>query len=240
MMRLLARLVVIVLLFFTSNVHAQELKITGLERQNDNIIIHYDLRDSIPDRVYTINLYASVDDYINPLSEVSGNIGLEVKPGGKRKIIWNAKEELGDAFSGDVSLEMRGRIYIPFIRLDGFGDYKKFKRKKVYKITWAGGRGDQVLNFNVYKGDRKVTAFPNIANVGEYNLKFENIKSGRKYYFKIEDSKNKDDVIITETFKIKAKVPFALKAISTLAVAYVIYVFWPEPDPDPIPEPIKP
>ncbi|MEM1405300.1 MAG: hypothetical protein AAGG59_00885 [Bacteroidota bacterium] len=203
-------------------VEAQVFNIERIERDGGNVILYYDLFDSVSNRSYTINIYSSLDNFINPLTEVSGDLGLEIRPGGNRKIVWNAQKELGDDFNQAVSLEVRGRIYIPFVRLDGFGDFQKFKRNKEYKITWTGGRGNQILNFNLYKGDKKVTAFPNVANVGEYDLKFENIKPGGNYYFKIEDSRNKDDVVVTETFKIKRKTPLLLKIVPIMAGAWFI------------------
>ena len=221
---------------------AQDFTITKVERDLNNVVIYYDLLDSINNRSYTINVYASLDNYINPLTEISGDLGLDVQPGGNRKIVWNAQKELGDDFIGDVSLEVRGRIYIPFVRLDGFEDFKKFKRGKRYKITWTGGRGNQVLNFNLYKGDKKVTVFPNVANVGEYNLKFENVKPGGDYYFKIEDSRNKDDVVLTEKFKISRKTPLLLKIIPIAAGAFVISTLGGDSSAEnpSIPDPIGP
>jgi len=221
---------------------AQDFIINKIERTGSDVVIHYDLLDSITNRSYTINVYASTDNYINPLAEVSGDIGLEIKPGGNRKITWNAQKELGDDFNGTLSLEVRGRIYIPFVRLDGFDDFKIFKRNKDYKITWTGGRGNQVLNFNLYKGDEKITVFPNVANVGEYNLKFEQVKPGKGYYFKIEDNRNKDDVVLTETFFIKRKVPLLLKVVPLLAIGFVLSTLSSDGDggDNSIPDPISP
>jgi len=201
---------------------AQVFVITKTERQGDNIILHYDLSDTVANRAYTINVYSSMDNYINPLTKVTGDVGLEVKPGGNRKITWNASEELGADFNGDLALEIRGKIYIPFVKLDGFDDYKKFKRLRNYKITWTGGRGNSVLNFDLYRGEKKVTSFPNIANVGQYTLRFDgNVRPGKNYRLKVSDAKNKDDVVWTEKFKVKRKTPLLLKMLPMLGVGYL-------------------
>lgn len=50
---------------------AQVFTITKTERQGDNLILYYGLLDSINNRAYTINVYSSSDNYINPLSKVS-------------------------------------------------------------------------------------------------------------------------------------------------------------------------
>jgi len=202
--------------------NAQVFVIAKAERQGDNIVLYYELTDSINNRAYTINVYTSLDNYINPLTRVTGDVGLEIKPGGNRKIIWNAKEELGASFDGEVALEVRGKIYIPFVKLDGFGDYQKFKRLRNYKITWTGGRGNSVLNFDLYRGEKKITTFPNIANVGQYTLRLDgNVRPGKNYRLKVSDAKNKDDVVWTENFTIKRKTPLLLKMLPILGVGYL-------------------
>lgn len=208
--------------FLSALSYAQNFTIIKAERQGDNLIVYYDLLDSITNRTYTINVYNSLDNFINPLTKISGDLGLEVKPGGNRKIVWRAKEELGAEFTGDLSLEVRGKIYIPFVKLDGFDDYKKFKRQRDYKITWTGGRGNSVLNFDLYRGEKKITTFPNIANVGQYTLKFDaNVRPGSNYKLKVSDAKNKDDVIWTDKFRIKRKTPLLIKIIPFVAIGAV-------------------
>lgn len=222
--------------------YSQTFTIDKFERAGDDLIIYYSLTDTINNRAYTINLYSSLDNYINPLTKVSGDIGLEVKPGGNRKIIWHAKEELGATFSGSVAVEVRGKLYIPFVKLDSFEDYKKFKRKKDYKITWTGGRGNQVLNFDLYRGDKKITTYPNIANVGNYTLRFEDVRPGKNYTLKITDIKNKDDLVITEPFRISRKTPLVIKALPVLGLAFVISQLpaWLDSGEDDIVDPITP
>lgn len=233
-------LVVGVVLGVFIRIQAQVCTITRIERVADNVVLHYDLVDTIQNRSYTINLYSSVDNYTAPLQKVTGDVGLEIKPGANKKITWSAAEDLGAAFNGEVALEVRGKIYIPFVKLDGFNDYKKFKRNKTYKITWTGGRGNTVLNFDLYRGTKKVTSYPNIANVGYTNLKFENVKPGKNYWLKISDSKNKDDVVYSAPFKIRAKVPLLVKLIPIGAIGYLIYSLSDDAGSDDIVDPPTP
>jgi len=212
---------------------AQDFTIIRVERSGANLMLYYNLIDSVRNRVYTVNLYSSADNYTSPLQKVTGDIGLEVKPGVNRKIIWSAKEELGSSFTGDVGLEVRGKVYIPFVKLDGFDDYKKFKRNRNYTITWTGGRGNSVLNFDLYRGETLIKAYPNIANVGYHTLKFQGIKPGKNYRLKISDSKNKDDVVNSAPFKIRAKVPILVKLLPIAALGYLISTIEPTPEGDP-------
>ncbi|MFM8349175.1 MAG: hypothetical protein ACKOAR_14125 [Bacteroidota bacterium] len=223
-------------LLCTSAAQAQQFVIDRMEQAGDDLIIHYNLSDSVSGRSYTVNLYSSTDSYINPLTKVTGDLGLEVKPGGNRQIIWHAREELGATFRGAVSLEVRGKVYIPFVKMDGLKDYRRFKLRKTYRITWTGGRENQVLNFDLYKGERKVSTFDNIANVGRYDLRFDNVKPGRGYRFRISDVRNKDELVITDTFALRRKVPLLLKMVPLAAIALV----WPKPGEEPIADPVKP
>lgn len=199
-----------IVLSFIAN--AQEVTITQVELQaNGDVLVHYNLQDERLDRKYSLYLYTSADNFIQPLEKVTGDVGVDLSVGGNKKVIWHAKEELGETFKGGVSLELKGSIYVPFIALDGFDDYKVFKRGKPYDITWTGGRGDNVLNFELYRGDDKVKVLEERPNVGNTTIVIPtDVKPGR-YKFKISDSRNKDEVVYTLDFRVKRKVPLVMK-----------------------------
>jgi hypothetical protein len=212
--------------------HSQDFAITQFELAGDKLIISYNLIDTAKGRRYTVAAYSSRDNYLSPLQKVTGDAGLEIAPGVNKKIIWNAKEEFGAEFSGRVSVEIRGRMYVPFVKLTDFADYKVRKRGVPFVVTWTGGTRQNVLHFDLYKGDTKVWTQPGVGNTGHYELTIPtNVKPGSGYRFKISDSKNKDDVVYTEVFTIKRKVPLLLKAIPVVAVGAVAYiVLKPKPE----------
>jgi hypothetical protein len=221
--------------------HAQEFSMKTVELAGEKLILHYDLSDSVKNRFYTITLYSSKDNFLNPLEKVTGDIGIEVKPGANNKIIWSAKDELGASFQGGVSLEIRGKVYIPFVRLTGFEDYKSVKRGKPIVVTWSGGTRQNILNFELYKGDEKIWVQPSVANTGNYELKIPtNVKPGHGYRFRISDSKNKDEVVFTTPFTIKRKVPLGLKVLPVAAVGTVIYLLLGKSADNAIPDPLTP
>jgi hypothetical protein len=170
-------------------------------------------------------------------------VGLEVKPGNNNKFSWDAKAELGENFSGSVSLEIRGKLYIPFVRFGGFDEYKAIKRLKPYEITWSGGTPQNILNFDLYRGEKKVMTFPNIANVGHYKLTLpKDVKPGKDYRLRISDTKNKDEVVYTGAFIVKRKTPLLLKILPVLALGYAATLLGGGGDSGPgnIPDPIVP
>lgn len=196
---------------------AQVLNVKSMEVNVDNLVIYYSLSDTVAGRDYTINLYASRDNYVNPLTQLSGDYGLAIKPGNDKKLIWNAKKELGEDFEGTVAVEVRARVYVPFILFDSFD---KIKRGKHKEVTWRGGTKQNILNFELYNSKGKqVAVIPNVSNSGHTRLYIPtDVKTGKDYRFRIVDSKNKDQIVYTETFSVKRKVPLVLLVAGVAAV----------------------
>jgi hypothetical protein len=205
---------------------SQDFSVQRIESSQGKINIYYDLLDSVAGRSYTLNVYSSKDNFLAPLTQVEGDAGLEVKPGAKKKIVWNAVNELGPEFDGKISLEVRGKVYVPFVRFERFEEYKALKRGRTYSINWTGGSTQNILHFELYKGNKKVGVnFTDVANTGKYKMVLPtNVKPGSNYRFKISDTKNKDEIVYTGDFKIKRKVPLVFKVIPVLAVGAAIYI----------------
>lgn len=214
---------------------AQLFNISKVELDVDKIHIHYNLMDTVKNRNYTIFVYSSNDNYLNPLQKISGDAGINIAPGFNKKITWNAKEELGANFTGSVGLEIRGKLYTPFVRFAGFEDYTARKRGVPFVLNWSGGTRQNVLNIELYKNKQAVWAFPPVGNLGSAEITIpSDVKPGKGYYFKISDSKNKDEVVFTGEFQVKRKIPLALKALPTLVIAgaaYLLYQSLIEPPP---------
>lgn len=208
--------------------NAQDFRIKQVELAGDQLLIFYDLIDTTKNRLYAIHLYSSRDNYITPLTKVQGDITqgsvLAVEPGANKKITWNAKEELGADFEGSVGLEVRGRVYMPFIRLKGFEDYKSIKRGVPFTLTWSGGQTRNIITFDLYRGDTHTKWSEPVTNSGNNTFVIPtNIKPGKNYRFKISDSKNKEDVIYSSEFTIKRKVPLLYKIVPIVVIGGVVY-----------------
>jgi hypothetical protein len=207
-------------LMLTTFVKAQQLEVKRVELKGDEVIVHYALADSVAGRSYSVNLYSSLDTYVNPLTHVAGDFGSEVKPGAQRTITWNAKKELGEAFNDKVSIELRARVFIPFIRFDSF---EKIKRGKLTEVTWRGGTPQNILNFELWRAGKRVEVIPNIPNAQHAKIEIpRNVKAGKNYTFKIVDSKNKDLAIQTAPFAIRPKVPWLIKVLPIVVVGGVV------------------
>lgn len=210
----------------------QEFAIRKMELGAGQVTVHYDLIDTVRDRLYTVYLYSSKDNFIAPLEKVTGDHGLRVKPGMNRKIVWQAKEELGPTFQGDVELEVRGKLYVPFLQVNKFNDVQA--RQREFMIKWSGGNKQSVLNFQLHDANGKlVYVFPNIVNNNEHKITIpRSIKPEKGYYFRIADAKNKDQAVETQAFEIKRKYSIGLKTGVVVAVAGLTYIVWELLDED--------
>ncbi|SMG15195.1 hypothetical protein SAMN05661096_00736 [Marivirga sericea] len=223
-------------LSFISNIaFSQKVEINTVKINGGELEIHYNLVDERIDRSYAISLYTSKDNFIQPMKSVKGDIGIDIVPGNNKVVKWNAKEELGSDFKGDIAVELKGNYYVPFITLEGIQEGREFKRGNKYDIVWSGGRGDNILNFELYRGENLVSSFEKRPNTGKTSLDFPSmVKPGDNYYLKVSDTKNRDDVILTENFSIKRKFPLSLQvaagAVVGAGLVILIQSLIPEPE----------
>lgn len=207
---------IVILISLAGSSAAQNLQVQNVELKGDEIIIYYSLLDSVAGRTFSVNLYSSIDNFVNPLQAVSGDYGVEVKPATQRKLVWNAKKELGESFNAKVAIELRAKVFIPFIRFDSFNS---IKRGKPTEVTWRGGTSQNILNFELWRNGEKILVLPNIPNAQHATITIPaSVKAKKGYVFKIIDNKNKDQAIQTATFQIKPKTQLWLKVLPIVAV----------------------
>src|SRR5262245_5921599 len=89
-------IVVMLGITFSTQVQAKKINIQWVEIAGDKIIVHYDLEDTNPNHEYAINLLSSKDNFVAPLTRVTGDVGNEIKPGVNKKITWDITKELGN------------------------------------------------------------------------------------------------------------------------------------------------
>ncbi|CAN5597928.1 hypothetical protein BH10BAC4_BH10BAC4_12130 [soil metagenome] len=204
-------------MFIAAQSFAQSVTIKNIELAGEKIIVSYDLDDSNPNNEYQLSLYASKDKYSAPLTKVKGDIGDAVKPGADRKVEWNLIEEYG-TYKGKISLEIRGRVFVPFVKLRDFDTSTKYKRGKTYPVAWRPGNTNPI-HIELYRGSQKVSGELNHPNNGEYALSIDSkVQPGKDYRLKITDSKRNDEIVYSEYFTVIPKVPFALKLVPVIAI----------------------
>lgn len=197
---------------------AQTVTISWVEIAGTRIIVHYDLESSNPNHEFSISLFSSKDNFSAPLTKVTGDVGNEIKAGKDKKIIWDVIAELG-SFKGDLELEVRGKIFVPFLRLTGFDASKNYKRGKSYPLVWTSGNMGGQVDIELYDGQTRVTSDRGVANSGKFEWVIPaSVKPGSNYRLKFTNTKEREEVIYTKEFRIVPKMPMAVKALIGLAV----------------------
>jgi hypothetical protein len=211
------------LLLCTATAFAQKVAVKKVELAGEKIIVHYDLEESNPNTEFQIFLYSSQNNFTTALTHVKGDVGSEVRSGPGKKIEWSVREELGP-YKGKLSLEVRGRVYAPFAKLQNFDVSKKYKRGKTYPLSWKIGSSTPI-HIELYKGSERVIGELNHPNNGNYSLSIPSkVKPGSDYRLKFTDSKNSDEVIYSSYFKVGPKVPFLFKVLPVVVVGGVVAV----------------
>ena len=204
-------------LFVVTPAFCQKVQINKVELAGEKIVVHYDLDDTTPGNEYLLNLFSSVDNYNAPLAKVTGDIGPEVKPGAEKKVEWAIRDEYG-GYKGKIALEIRGRVYVPFVKLTNFTVPQSYKRGKSYPLHWKSGANNPI-NVELYKGSLRVSGVSDLPNSGSYMLDIPaKAKTGSDYKLKISDTRNGDEVIWTSPFTVKNKVPLLLKILPVAAI----------------------
>jgi hypothetical protein len=230
---------IIACLCTTFGAYAQSASIKKIELAGENIVVHYDLEDSNPNNDYKIDLFSSNNNFATALNRVTGDVGSEVKPGAGKKIIWNAQGELG-AFKGKLSLEIRGKVYTPVVKIANISPGDKLKRGKTHTITWKAGNTNPI-HIELMKGGQRISGELNQPNNGRFSLFIAAHASlGKDYRIKITDSRNEEDVVVSHPFRVTAKVPLLFKVLPLAVVGGAVVLLAGEGQdkrPKPLPEP---
>ncbi|MEX2234985.1 MAG: GPI anchored serine-threonine rich family protein [Cyclobacteriaceae bacterium] len=206
-----------------SIVQAQKASIKKVELAGEKIIVHYDLEDSNPANEYQINLYASQSNFATALTKVKGDVGNEIKAGSNKKIEWNIREELGP-FKGKLSLEIRGRMFVPIAKINSISEGDKFKRGKSHTLTWKPGNSNPVT-IELLKGDQPISTQNNQPNNGSYSFFIPpHTVVGKDYSIRITDTKDGENATNSQPFSVTRKVPLLLKVLPILAVGGAVAV----------------
>ncbi|HEX8041129.1 MAG TPA: hypothetical protein VF490_18385 [Chryseosolibacter sp.] len=216
-------MLIAVLLVAATLAHAQRASIKKVELAGEKIIVYYDLEDSNPANEYQINLYASQSNFATALTKVKGDVGNEVKAGPNKKIEWNIREELSP-YKGKLSLEIRGKMFVPVAKINSISEGDKFKRGKNHLLTWKPGNSNPI-NIELLKNGTPVSSQVNQPNNGSYSLFIPaSAVLGKDYTLRITDTKDGENVTVSHPFAVTRKVPLLLKVVPILAVGGAVAV----------------
>lgn len=201
-----------VALLLAQHVSAQMLDIEWVEVDGDVVIVHYDLEDENPLHAYTVHLYSSADNFANPLVKLSGDAGNEIKAGADKRIRWRITEELG-RYAGEIELEVRAKMYVPFMKMTEFDTSIKYKRGKNYPLVWHAGSPGGQIDIELILDGVRISSDRNVPNTGKFDWQIPvTAKASSGYQLKFTNTKSRDETFLTEPFKVIAQIPLLVKA----------------------------
>jgi hypothetical protein len=199
----------------------QTVEIDWVQISGKEVVVHYNLEDENPIHAYTINLFSSGDNFASPLLKLSGDYGNEVKAGKDRQIRWQIIEELGQ-YAGPIELEIRAKMYVPFMKMTEFGSKKKYRRGKNYPLVWRSGNPGGHMDIELYLSNTRVHSDRNVANTGKFDWQIPTTaKPSGEYRLKFTNTKNREEVHYTQPFRVVSKIPRVAKFVAGAAIVAV-------------------
>lgn len=204
------KLLAISWIFYVSSSFGQTFENIRSQRDEDKIIIVYDLVSNEPGSNVIVRVFSSLDDYGNPLTNVTGDIGT-VLPGPNKRIIWQvdpsiAKEYLSILFKFESETFAGWRIVSPTA--------KGMRRGKSNNIQWQGGSTGDDITIQLLKPDAEAIA--QMKNTGSFDWNTPKIlKPGSGYVIRITSNNNS----MEHRFSIKRKIPLGYYGIPVAGLA---------------------
>jgi hypothetical protein len=209
---------------------AQSIQNVRASFANGKVTVVYDLTGAGQGQQFNLDLYASHDNFLKPLKQVSGDIGKNVSGGTTKRIEWDAAAELG-AFSGQITFRIKGDPVPVAWAFKNPADGSSVRRGKSSTIQWEGGLKNQTVRLELLKDSKQVLAVGEMTNSGEYIWAVpKDLKTG-EYTVKLSAGQESAQ---SAPFRVKAKVPLILK-VTPLVVAGLVIILWPENPPPPPP-----
>lgn len=191
------------LFLFMAQVSAQSINNVQASISGSTVIITYDLTSSDNGQKFDIEIKSSKDNFASALKEVTGDVGSNQSAGTGKKIIWDARKELG-AFKGDISFEITATVTftpLKFVKpIAGSG----VKIGKPYSVQWVGGTEGRNLKLELMKNNTSVMDMGNINNTGSYTWNVpKTMEKGENYKFRLLDPTKPNNAVLSAQFDLK-------------------------------------
>ncbi len=221
-----------VLLFLSSVSTAQTFENIRATAQGDRVIITYDLVGGQPDQTFSVEVYASHDNYQSPIKQVIGDVGPSVKAGTNKTVAWNAAGEL-QQFRGDITFELRGKPLVLKFSFRSPVVGAKVRKGKSTTIQWQGGTPMQDVKITLHNGDRFITDVAKTLNRGIYEWRIpKDLDKGEGYFLRLTAG---EQTVESGKFRVKGKAMVLLKLTPLLAAGAIIpFLGGDSPGPGPV------
>lgn len=212
------------LILFNASINAQSITNVQASLSGNKVIIAYDLLASDKGQKFNIVIKNSSDNFVSILKEVTGDVGANQSAGIGKRIMWDARKELG-MFKGNISFEITATVTFTPLKFVQPSTDASLKIGKPYTVKWIGGTLDRNLKLELLKNNSQVMDMGNIDNTGSYTWNVpKTMQKGEKFQFKLLDPTMPNDAILSAEFKLK-KVPILIYAgAGAVAVGVLVAV----------------
>jgi hypothetical protein len=190
------------------------------------VTIEYKLTAEHPEERYQIWIYSSLDNFKKPLSNVEGDVGLNITPG-QKTIIWDYSKSIY-GYNVGVQFELAYELMFDPLRFEMM-NYKAVKRGGTQEIRWSGSEIKDELTLQLLRHGVVAKEYTDLPNSGYFNMSVGKRK-GKGYQLALISEKDPLNRTLSEKFRIKSKVAFIWKALPFIlggiygAYAYLTYV----------------
>lgn len=208
-------LFVLTLTLFSFHAEAQRVDNVKASISGDIIIVSYDLIADT-DESFNVNLYSSKDNFEQPLTLVTGDVGVNIKSGKGKRIEWLAKNELLD-YKGNLIFEVRAFLPEPaFDPLEFVNfDLKEIKSGKSYRLQWEGGKEDEKIDLILFEDGNEKYKIATVNNDGRYLWKIPKGNKSSTYQIQL---RAETGIVASNSFQIKKGFPTLLVGGGALLV----------------------
>lgn len=178
------------------------------DMQGDVVNIHYDLLGNTSSEQYRIELYASHNNYSQPLQQTSGDVGENITPGSDKLISWRPTDELQD-FQGDIIFEVRATLMGSYFRFVSPVSSDKIKKGKTINIRWEGGNNSDKVKVELLQLNKTVSTLNDeMSNNGRLFWTVpKSMKPGKGFRIRVTSTTIPTNTGISPTFSISGGIP---------------------------------
>lgn len=209
------RILILSLVLFSYHAKAQRVDNVKASISGDLIIVSYDLIADT-DEFFNVNLYSSKDNFEQPLTLVTGDVGINIEAGKGKRIEWLAKNELLD-YKGNLIFEVRAFLPEPaFDPLEFVNfDLKEIKSGKSYRLQWKGGKENEKIDLLLFEDGNEKYKISTVNNDGRFIWKIPKGEKSATYQIQL---KGETGIVASNSFQIKKGFPLLLVGGGALLV----------------------
>lgn len=185
---------------------AQRVAAVNASISGEQVIINYDLLEPTDGYVFNVQLYSSIDNFRDPLQNVTGDVGKEIKAGLRKQVTWQAKKALG--YVDDVvTFEVKATIVYEPLRYVGPSPLVgKIKGKERLNIVWAAGDPDERITLKLLRNGSVVSNLYEGPNRGEFVWRVpKKIQESNQYAFRISGNSQYSNTVTGPQLQIKPR-----------------------------------